>query len=109
MFTKKIALLLLGFFLTLSLSAGAAQAFSPGQGGGMVALTGKVVETMNSGGYTYVLLEQEGAKTWAAIPQTNAVVGETITLRPGLVMPSFTSKTLDRTFENIIFSAGPAQ
>jgi hypothetical protein len=71
------------------------------------ALTGKVAETMNSGGYTYVLLEKDGEKTWVAVPQIKVTKGQTMSFRPGPEMEDFTSKTLNRTFKKIIFSAGP--
>ncbi len=74
------------------------------QAGG--ALSGKVVETMNSGGYTYVCLEKNGQKTWVAMPQTKVAVGQEVTCKPGMVMPNFTSKTLNRTFDSIVFSEG---
>ncbi len=70
------------------------------------SLSGKVAETMNSGGYTYVYLDQNGKKTWVAIPQTAVKVGQEIKCQPGMEMRNFTSKTLNRTFESIIFSGG---
>ncbi len=70
------------------------------------ALTGKVMETMNSGGYTYVLLENSGNKTWVAAPLAAVKVGQQVTCQPGMVMTNFTSKTLNRTFPSIIFSGG---
>ena len=70
------------------------------------ALSGKVVETMDSGGYTYVSLEKDGKKTWVAMPQTKVKVGQEVTCQPGMEMRNFTSKTLKRTFESIIFSGG---
>ncbi len=30
----------------------------------MLEITGKVVKTMNGGGYTYALVNKDGAKTW---------------------------------------------
>jgi hypothetical protein len=69
-------------------------------------LSGKVVETMNAGGYTYVSLEKNGKKTWVAIPATEIKVGQEVTLQPGMEMRNFPSKTLNRTFESIIFSGG---
>ena len=72
------------------------------------SLSGKVVETMNSGGYTYVSLEKNGKKTWFAIPATEVKVGQELTLQPGAEMRNFPSKTLNRTFESIIFSGGLA-
>lgn len=71
-------------------------------------LSGKVVETMSAGGYTYISFEKNGKKTWIAVPLTNVKVGQEITFQPGTEMGSFTSKTLNRTFENIIFSSGLA-
>jgi len=70
------------------------------------SLSGKVVETMNSGGYTYVSLENKGKKTWVAIPAMTVKVGQKMTCEPGVNMNNFTSKTLNRTFESIIFSGG---
>jgi hypothetical protein len=77
----------------------------PGAQAGM-SLSGKVVETMSSGGYTYVCLADGGKKTWVAVPQTAVKVGQMVTCQPGMEMRNFTSKTLNRTFESIIFSSG---
>jgi hypothetical protein len=72
----------------------------------MSSISGKVVESMNSGGYTYVNLEKDGKNTWVAIPTSKVLVGQELSFFPGAVMMNFKSKTLDRTFENIIFSDG---
>jgi hypothetical protein len=69
-------------------------------------VSGKIVETMNSAGYTYVCLEKSGKKTWVAMPQTKVKVGQEVSCQPGMVMPNFTSKTLKRTFESVVFSPG---
>jgi hypothetical protein len=74
--------------------------------GDMAALSGKVVETMDAGGYTYVCLEKKGVKTWVAIPQTKVHVGKELALQPGMEMKNFTSKSLNRTFKSIYFSGG---
>ena len=68
------------------------------------SLSGKVLETMNSGGYTYVLIENSGKKIWVAGPQTEVKVGQQVACEPGMEMKNFTSKTLKRTFESIVFS-----
>lgn len=70
-------------------------------------LAGKVVETMNAGGYTYVCLEKKGTNTWVAVPDMKVSVGKQMSFLPGSEMRNFTSKTLNRTFESIIFSGGP--
>ena len=72
-------------------------------------LSGKVVETMNGGEYTYIHLDKEGKKTWVAVPRMSVTVGQEIALIPGANMGRFTSKSLNRTFEDIIFSAGPVR
>ncbi len=64
---------------------------------------GKVLETMNSGGYTYVYLDTGSEKIWAAGPETQVSVGQTITMDKGMAMPQFHAKSLDRTFEVIYF------
>jgi len=69
-------------------------------------LSGKVVETMDSGGYTYVQIDNGGKKTWVAVPRTKVVKGQDISFYPGSEMYNFESKTLNRTFDTIIFSGG---
>ncbi|HIJ90978.1 MAG: DNA-binding protein [Desulfobulbaceae bacterium] len=77
-------------------------------GPSMQGISGKVAETMNSGGYTYVLLDKGGVTTWVALPQTQVVVGNEIACQPGMVMNNFTSTSLNRTFDSIVFSQGLA-
>lgn len=72
------------------------------------SLSGKVLETMDSGGYTYVLLETKSGKRWVAAPKTIVTVGQTATFAPGMVMRNFKSETLDRTFDEVVFSSGKA-
>jgi hypothetical protein len=71
-------------------------------------LSGKVVETMDAAGYTYVCLEKGGTKTWVAVPQMKVAKGSTMSFLPGQTMTSFESKSLNRTFDRIVFSGGPA-
>ena len=70
------------------------------------ALSGKVVETMDSGGYTYAQIDNKGVKTWVAVPKTKIVKGQNISFAPGMEMQNFESKTLKRKFDKIIFSGG---
>lgn len=71
-------------------------------------ITGKVVETTDAGGYTYLCVEKDGGKTWVAVPTMSVKVGDAVSLNAGNVMTNFSSKTLNRTFDKIIFSSGPA-
>jgi len=67
---------------------------------------GKVAETMNSGGYTYILLQTKTKMFWVAIAETKVDLGQDVVLAPGMEMIDFNSKSLDRTFDSIIFSEG---
>ncbi len=111
MVSKKITTFIAVFSLLFTLVVGNACAFGPsGQGGSSGAtVSGKIVESMDSGGYTYVLLEQDYNLTWVAMPVMKVTVGENITVKSDMVMPSFTSKTLKRTFTNLVFSSGPVK
>jgi hypothetical protein len=68
--------------------------------------TGTVAETMDSGGYTYVLLDTGSEKIWTAGPVTAVEVGQKVNIPQGMKMVNFPSKSLDRTFEEIYFVGG---
>ena len=95
-----VMVLMLVFWAAQSLSAGTQEA-SP--------VSGKVVETMDSAGYTYALLEKNGKKTWVAVPQMKITKGQNISFQPGMEMTNFESKSLKRKFDRIIFSGGPVK
>ncbi len=65
--------------------------------------TAEVLETMDSGGYTYVRLQTADGEIWAAGPVTPVTVGDTIVLSGDMVMTDFHSQSLDRTFDTILF------
>lgn len=67
--------------------------------------TGKVVETMNSGGYTYVQVDDGSKKIWAAAPQFTVALGDRVVVPNGMPMRDFYSKTLERTFDVVYFVA----
>ena len=72
-------------------------------------ISGKVLETMDSGGYTYLHIDTGNGKVWAAIPKVKVKKGDKVTLQPGMPMANFTSKGLGRTFEVIYFCGGLAR
>jgi hypothetical protein len=67
---------------------------------------GKVVETMNSGGYTYVQVEENGQKLWVAVMETKVNKGDLVEFPDSPPMVNFQSKSLKRTFDKIIFAPG---
>lgn len=71
-------------------------------------LTGTIVEAMDVAGYTYLDLDTAAGRVWVAIPQTAVEPGEQVSCLPGMEMTQFYSKSLDKTFERIIFSEGIA-
>lgn len=70
--------------------------------------SGTIMETMNASGYTYMLIENQIKKTWVAIPAAKVEKGETVSYYEGIEMNNFTSKSLNRTFETVVFSPGLA-
>lgn len=68
-------------------------------------LAGKVVETFNGGGYTYVRVATPQGEQWAAIPEAQVKKGDTVSIAAQMTMEKFESKTLNRTFDTIVFGS----
>ena len=72
-----------------------------------VGKKGKITQTMNAGGYTYVeAADDKGVKVWLALPEMKLTVGTTIEYPETPPMQNFQSKTLNKTFEKIMFVPG---
>jgi len=67
------------------------------------AMTGTVLETMDSGGYTYMKLKTAGGEVWAAVNQAKVQKGQAVTVTSPMLMQNFESKTLHRKFDRILF------
>lgn len=109
----KRKMLLLSATLTVALAgllgagcAGPGKASLPTPPPALTELSGKAVETMDAGGYTYICLEKDGKKTWVAAPVMKVQLGEQLSFYPGAEMRQFSSKALNRTFDSIVFSGG---
>jgi hypothetical protein len=68
-------------------------------------VSGKVLETMDAGGYTYVRLKTAEGEVWAAVSQATLKTGSEITIGDASWMEGFESKTLNRRFERILFGS----
>ena len=66
--------------------------------------TGKILEKMDAGIYTYVKFETQNETYWVAIPKTELAVGETLTVKESTWMKNFESKTLNKTFDKVMFA-----
>ena len=60
-------------------------------------------DLIQTSGYTYLLLTEDGKEYWAAVSRIEAEKGKTYYYKDGMEMTNFKSKELNRTFENILF------
>ncbi|WP_052444810.1 hypothetical protein [Flammeovirga sp. OC4] len=72
------------------------------------ANTHKIVvnEKIASGGYIYIRVTEKGKEYWMAVPGRPIEIGATYYYDGGMEMQNFESKTLNRTFESVIFAEG---
>jgi hypothetical protein len=98
MILKRIASLIvsLGFVVVL---AGSPAIAAPG------AFSGKVAETMDAGGYTYVLVDTGTNQLWAAASRFQVKKGDVVSVPDSMPMSNFRSDSLKRTFPVIYFAS----
>ena len=72
------------------------------------AHTAKITQTLSSGGYTYMKVQEGKNNYWVAMTQRDAKVGQEISFEEQGWMKNFKSKTLNRTFDDILFASDPA-
>jgi hypothetical protein len=72
-------------------------------------LRGKLLESMNAAGYTYLHIKTDSGEQWAAVRETKVKKGDLVTVNAQMTMNGFESKTLNRKFDSIVFGtmAGP--
>lgn len=64
---------------------------------------GKVLEVIDTAMYTYVQVSGDKSPVWLAASKIKVAKGDTLGYSDGAMMSNFHSKTLNRTFEAIIF------
>ncbi len=64
---------------------------------------GIVIETMDSGGYTYVLVDTGKEQIWAAGPRRPMELETIVLIGKSMAMPDFYSETLERSFDMLYF------
>lgn len=84
------------------LAAGVFAALPSGRADG---ISGKAAETITTAGYTYVLVDTGSNRQWAATTEFPVAKGDRVTVAPGPVMANYHSKSLNRDFDSVIFSA----
>ena len=65
--------------------------------------SGEVSEVIHASTYTYLHVTRGGKGTWLAIPRREIPVGAEIRYAAGALMKDFRSKSLERTFEEVLF------
>lgn len=113
---KKVTTLLFVSLLTLGLTVGCKKeettkpaetkpgTTQPAAQPAVKGMEGKVLETMNSGGYTYVQIDTGKEKVWAAAPEFKVKAGDAVALPPNAMpMEKYESKSLKRTFDLVYF------
>ena len=68
-------------------------------------VSGKVLETMNAGGYTYLRVGTASGDVRAAVRETKIKKGTTVSIAPQMVAQNFESKTLNRKFDQLVMGA----
>jgi len=66
-------------------------------------LSGTIAERIDAGEYSYLRLTTPTGDRWAAVPKTELDKGTKVTIVGATLMKGFSSKTLDRKFDEIYF------
>lgn len=72
---------------------------------GSPTATGKVVETIDAGNYTYVRVDTGTEEIWAAATRFDIAVGDAVVVPLEMPMQDFHSESMDRTFPLIYFTS----
>jgi len=65
-----------------------------------------VLEVLQAGEYSYIQVQENGKQFWVATVQAKASKGDVIEFADSPLFPSFQSKALNRTFENLMMVDG---
>ncbi len=68
--------------------------------------SGTVLEAATGGGYSYFHIDEGGKQFWIAGPASNAKKGDKVIFDEQIWMKNFTSKAINRTFDQILFVGG---
>ena len=69
------------------------------------ARSGTVLEVLQSAGYTYARMDFDGEELWVAGPVSPLEEGDEVTVSGLMGMTDFYARSLDRTFEAILFAS----
>ena len=66
---------------------------------------GKILEIKGAMGYKYLKVDENGTQLWVAIANAPVTIGDTIGYDKKTIMHDFNSKSLNKTFKEIIFAS----
>jgi hypothetical protein len=89
---KKVCLMIAALTCALALHAGD-------------VYEGTVVDTLDGGGYTYMQIDDTKKKYWVAVEGTKVEKGTEVRFTEELRAKNFESKSLNRTFDEIVFAS----
>lgn len=84
------------------------QAAAAGAGAGGSGAGGTVRSVTNAGGYSYIEVDQGGQTVWVAATETPMKKGDKVEWQGASQMSNFTARSLNRTFDKIIFAQSVA-
>ncbi len=67
------------------------------------ATSGRVASVQSAAGYNYIEVDRNGSSMWLAAPASAVKVGDNIAWTGGATMRNYASKSLNRTFEEVLF------
>lgn len=65
--------------------------------------SGTVLDVIDSTTYTYMQVSSDAGAIWLAAYRNDIAKGDTVNYSKGVVMTNFHSKSLNRTFDKIVF------
>ncbi len=67
---------------------------------------GTVLDVLQAGEYTYIQVSENGKQLWVATVGAKAAKGDVIEFADSPIFPSFQSKALNRSFDNLMMVNG---
>ena len=100
---KKISFMLVLCLLALNLNAFAPK--DPNKADNRPYYQGQVVEVHHGGAYTYMLVKENNDKDfWVVVENSDVNKGDFVRFKNELIAKNFSSKDLNRTFDEIMFA-----
>ena len=78
---------------------------TPAATGGGPVVKGTVASALSGGRYSYIEVATGTGSVWVACYEVAAQKGDPVTVQEGRVMEKFTSPSLNRTFDQIVFAS----